>query len=230
MSVRNFFYLVFVLLINFFPEGGYALQLKERLLSAEPGDFMVISYNRVQTFWYINAVSPSKARVSEITFPENIRPSDWYLWLEKGAPGHLTWIDYVIDINKGEVESLFSRDRGTYLQQDSSYNLLGTLFKLQFFPIPIKEQKKVGPKPALPLKDTRPCWQPPVLFKGKKIEIPLEAWKTVWPVDGSELAGKELIIYLPQEKTTIPNYFPYWLQVSNNVAKLQFRVIDSGRK
>jgi hypothetical protein len=58
--------------------------------------------------------------------------------------------------------------------------------------------------------------------------VPFEAWQTHWPKDGTDLSGKSIEVYVPQENDKYPSYFPYWLQISGMVGNAKVRIVDSG--
>jgi hypothetical protein len=205
------------------------LQLKSRLQNAEVGNFLVLVQNKTHTLWLIRERKDAELVLEEITFPCHLRPSDWNFWLELGAPGALNWLSYRINLVQGNLMTLYSYKEGRFLPVASTQNFLSTLIGIEFNPIPINERRRVGPKPASPVNDSRPYWQPPLYFQGAKQEgAQFDGWRAVWPVDPSELSGKTIELFLLKPNEPYPNYFPYWLQVKGRVAKIQLYVIDSG--
>jgi hypothetical protein len=74
--------------------------------------------------------------------------------------------------------------------------------------------------------DTRKIWTPPLFVEGKQIKpVSFHAYETVWPQDGSEMAGKTMHLYFDRE-TLSP--FPYWIQVDTGQITATLRGVDSG--
>lgn len=106
-------------------------------------------------------------------------------------------------------------------------NILSKLLNLNLKPIPYSQRKKIGGRPTT----ASNLWQPPIVVDGRKIEgVAFDAWRTYWPKDGSDLSGKMIEVYVPEENDKYPAYFPYWLQVSGFIGKAKIRIIDSGTK
>jgi hypothetical protein len=73
-------------------------------------------------------------------------------------------------------------------------------------------------------------WQPPLCFDGQKVEgATFDVWRSYWPHDSSELAGRLIEIYLPQAGSSYIAHFPYWLEVQGWTGRAKVRVFDTGR-
>ncbi|KIC75078.1 hypothetical protein DB42_AQ00580 [Neochlamydia sp. EPS4] len=231
---KNFYiFLIAFFCCHFYQLNGQELYLKDKLRKATPGDYIVTLQNKTYTFLLIDTFASHAISLEEITVPSQsiqVEGFSWKKWVEQNAPGHTSWVRYVIDTASGHLGEYFSYTKNGWYTIPEGENFLSTLLNLKFYNIPIKERRKVGPPPPSQASDRRPYWQPKLIFEGKVIPgISFEAWRTFWPKDGSELSGKIIEIYLPQTAGLYPSYFPYWLQVSGIVGKAKIHMIDSGK-
>lgn len=209
------------------------MYLRDNLQLAHVGDFIVTSQNKNYTILLIDNINQSEITIEEITVPTHritLKGFSWKNWISMNAPGHTCWVRYVIDTSSGQMKEYFSYTKnGWYTLQDSD-NFLTTLLNLKLRKVSIKERKKVGPPPPSQVTDKRPYWQPKLVFEGQTVPgVTFDAWRTFWPKDSSDLSGKIIEVYVPQNPGAYPAYFPYWLQVSGIVGKAKVHIIDSGR-
>ena len=126
----------------------------------------------------------------------------------------------------------FPFSRRAHLDTAYADLFLSNLLSMSFEPVPDKDRRRIGApsSPGSDASDHRPYWQPPMVFEGNRIKNAMfEAWRAKWPQDGTELSGKEIEIYLPNEKKGYPTYFPYWLQICSAYGKASVRIVDSGK-
>ncbi len=226
-----YFFCVFTCLI------GHALflnsevmVLKNNLLQARKGDYIVISTNKTNTLMHIADRNNQFLTIEEVSIPENRTSSqlNWKAWISQNAPGNTSWVMYDLDLQTGQMARYYSFTKRNWYNIPDKDNFLLKLLNLKFTPIPDNLRKKVGPKPTSG-PDWRPYWQPKMMFEGRPIKnVRFEAWRTRWPNDGGDLAGRTLEVYLPQDSQLYPAYFPYWLQVNGAVGKAKIRIVDSG--
>lgn len=236
MKLSNPFFFLYILICTFFfslhIEASSQLFLKNKLGKAIPGDFIVISQNKAYTLFHIYDKTSERLTIEEITIPENktkLKLISWDDWVASGAPGNTSWIVYTIDLSSGKMGGLYSFTRNCWEELPEAEQFLSTLLNMKFTKIEERDRKRIGPAPELPSYDRRPFWQPHMVMNGQVIEgVRFNGWKTFWPKDGSELAGKSIEIYLPEDDDSYPSYFPYWLQVSGKIGKAKIRIIDSG--
>lgn len=152
----------------------------------------------------------------------------WKEWVGRGGEHHTSWTMYEIDLSKGKIREHYSFSKKGWLDVQLSDNILSVLLSLPFHLVEEKDRRKLGPPPNPGSLDRRSIWHPPLVIDGAFIrEVPFDAWRAIWPKDGSELAGKRIEMYLPSEDR-YPSYYPYWLQISGSFASAKIRVIDSG--
>jgi len=221
-----FVFSFFLLLSNAL--SAQSLQLLQNFQRAKPGDYLVTARNKNYTIILVSSQKDRKLVVEEITAPLNKIPKNiesWRQWIESGAYGHTGWIRYELDLNNGQMVSLYSFTHQRWLDTSSADNWLSTLLNLNFQQIPDRERKKTGA--ASPKKPT--FWNPTMVVNGEIIPgVFFEAYRAKWPKDNSELSGKLIEIYLPQDSQLYPSYFPFWLQISGIVGKAKLRMIDTG--
>lgn len=212
--------------------GETQLLLRDNLLQARPGDYLVTAQNKNYTILIIKKKEFEQLSIEEVTIPMSCLSSSsfsWRNWIETGAPGHTSWVMYVIHLPTGTMQQAFSFTKKEWVTISQQRNFLSTLLNLSFNRVVESERKKIGPPPSSDSIDRRSYWQPRLIVEGKAIQgIAFDAWRTRWPKDGSELSGKVIEIYVPKENEKYPSYFPYWLQVSGVVGHAKVRIVDSG--
>ena len=212
---------------------GEDMFLRNNLKLARTGDFIVTTQNKTYTVLLINHITDQEIAIEEITTPTNcinLSGFSWKNWIAEKGPGHTAWVRYVVDTTSGQMKEYFSFTKNSWYTVPEGENFLSTLLNLKLHKVSIAERKKVGPPPPRKAPDNRPYWQPKMIFEGKVIPgVMFDAWRTFWPKDSSELSGKIIEVYVPQNPGTYPAYFPYWLQVSGIVGKAKVHIIDSGR-
>ncbi len=206
------------------------LILRNNLQKGQPGDYIVIAANKTDTVLVIQDKKNSLLTIQEIAVPESKRPSkiDWKQWIDQGGKGNISWVRYDIDLKTGKMSHYFSFTKNQWFEIPERDNFLSKLLNLKFSLIPEQARKRMGLRPRAG-EEKRPLWQPQMIIDGQVIKgVPFDAWKTQWPNDGSELSGKVIEVYLPNDDQKYPAYFPYWLQISGVIGKANVRMIDSG--
>lgn len=169
--------------------------------------------------------------IEEIAIPESKRQSQqmsWKEWVKQNAPGNTSWVMFEINTTNGEMTRYYSFSKNGWFEIPDTDNFLSKLLNLKFMKVPEKTRRLVGPKP-ISGPDWRTAWQPSMIIDGEKIQnVHFDAWRTKWSKDGSDLSGKTIEVYLPQENQKYPAYFPYWLQINGIIGKAKIRIIDSG--
>lgn len=207
------------------------LLLRNNLLKAEPGDYLVISSNKTETLMHVYEKNNNLITIEEIAVPQTLKKGslNWKDWVAQNAPGHTSWVMYEIDSENGDMLRYYSFSKQNWYEIPEADNFLTKLLNLTFSKTPEKSRKRIGPKP-ISGPDWRPFWQPRLVVNGKLLSnVKFDAWRTKWPKDSSELSGKTIDIFLPQEHQGYPAYFPYWLQISGTIGKAKIRIIDSGK-
>lgn len=205
------------------------LSLKDNLQRALPGDFLVISANKTITVMHIYDKQGEILTIEEIAVPEGRKPEkmSWREWVALNAPGNTSWVMYEIDLQTGKMLRYYSFTKKGWFEISEADNFLSKMLNLRLSRMPDKDRKKIGTK--LFANDDSRFWQPPMVIDGKIIRgVRFDAWRTRWPKDNSDLSGKVIDIYLPQDNQTYPSYFPHWLQINGVVGKARVRMIDSG--
>lgn len=196
------------------------LNLKENFKISKPGDYVIAQFGKTNTLLRVVNNNQETLRLEEVTAPSSVHFDNWEDWLKTGAEGHTSWVTFEINLKTGELRDFYSFTRSCYLQIPASENFLSTLLSLNFEKIPKDKMKMAG---------TRKIWQPQLYFNGNPISgVFFEAWKTKWPQDDSDLSGKNILVYLPEEGSSYPSYFPYWLEISGALTKAKVRIIDTG--
>lgn len=169
--------------------------------------------------------------IEEIAVPERCTPNiGWKDWILQNAPGNTSWVMYDIDLQSGQMVRYYSFTKNGWYSIPDADNFLSKLLNLSLTKIPEESRKRVGPRPSPGGPDFRTLWQPRMVVDGRPVnKVLFDAWRTRWPRDSSELSGRVIEIYLPQESQIYPSYFPYWLQINGAIGRAKVRIIDSGR-
>jgi len=207
--------------------------MRENMSKARPGDYLVTTQSKMFTVMHIRDKNGDDLVMEEISAPLNRIPKNrytWHQWIECGAPGNTSWMMYHLNTATGKMQESFSYTKNCWFNIPESENFLSTLLNLQFTLVPLKERKRVGPKSSTSVVgEWRNLWQPRMVVNGLVVEgVSFNAWRGRWPSDGSELAGKVIEVYIPEESDLYPSYFPYWMQISGMIGKAKVRIVDSG--
>lgn len=208
-----------------------ALVLRDNMSNAKQGDYIVTAQNKVYTMLLVTEKKGDEIQLDEITIPMTRVASDlsWRQWLLCKAPQNSSWVRYTIDLRNASMTNMYSFTKGGSYKVDDANNFLSKLLNLHLESVPERYRKRVGPKASPGGGDWRPFWQPRMIVDGAVIpNVTFHAYKTYWPKDNSDLSGKSIEIYVPEDGSKYPSYFPYWLQVSGIVGKARVRIVDSG--
>lgn len=210
------------------------LYLRDNLKLAQKGDYLVTAQGKMATLLHIFERSPHSLAIEEISIPIAQIPcsfKNWKQWMGLGAPGNTSWVLYLIELSSGHMLQCYSMTRSAWVKIPQADNFLSTLLNLRFSLVPDWQKKKAGPPPLVGVPDRRPAWQPRMFIEGQEIKgVPFNVWRAYWPKDNTILSEKTIEVYLPQDNSRYPSYFPYWLQISGVVGKAQIHIIDSGHE
>ncbi len=228
---RTFFFLFYFLLFSL--SAQETMILRENLSKAKPGDYIVTMQGKNYTLLLVQGKSNNILTLQEITTNENkIKKGNqypWKKWVEMGAEGSTSWVQYTLDLNNAQMQNFRSLQKSGWTDLPQRENFLTTLLNLKLQKIPLNNRKKYGLEIITGTDDPTKVWQPKMFYEGNVVEgVLFDAWKTQWPKDGSEMSGRTVEIYIPAEGGKYPSYFPYWLQISGTVGKAKIRIIDSG--
>jgi len=206
----------------------FAFSLKDRFLEAEEGTYIVTEQNQLVSLLHLHTKGEKCLLFEEISIPQHqVKKMKWDEWVNRGAPGHTSWILYEIDLEKESVTECYSRTRKAWIPTDEMAAFLIPLISLNLNYLSEEERMQTGPTPKPGVIQNRP-WGPPQVIEGKKIkEAEYDVYTAKWPIDRTDLSGKPIVLYFDKERKNFP--FPYWLQVRDGVVKFKIRALDSGR-
>ena len=213
--------------------GVHALTLKSKFTHAEMGDFIVCEGRGSLSLVFIKKGDPRTVILEELAFPKGAKPkkggvTGWQEWLNKGAPGHTSWVAIEVDLNDTGIMECFSYSRDAWLSLSSGDSFLLRLLDLKLNKIHDHERKKIGPEP-LKGSDNRRMWNPPLILDGQKqTGRSFDVFRINWPRDDTPLSNKDIEIYFNQKDKLFP--FPYLVRIRDVTdASLSFHVLDSGK-
>lgn len=204
--------------------------LLERLEKAKAGDFIVFEANKTITVLAIRSINHQTLVLEEISAPSSAlekRPESWSAWVKKSAPGHTSWSMFEVDLATREILECYSFSKASWVSFSQADNIVATLLQLPLKPLDADRRRKVGPPPQDGEADRRPIWNPPLVFGGQKLESALfDVFESIWPQDGTELAGQSVCLYFDRASRSP---LPYWIQVETSHIVASVRAIDSGK-
>lgn len=215
----------------FFSPGEIQAQrlcLRDNLNRAKPGDYVVVSFDKMLTLMHIYDKKNQILTIEEVSIPQKNQPKNWRKWIEEGAPGNIRWVLYDVNIQKGTRIRSYSFTKKYWFDVSEMDDLLSKILNLNLQKIPDSERNRIGPKfNSGP--DLRSIWNPCMIVDGTRIKgVAFDAWRTRWPRDASQLSGRIIEVYVPQDSQAYPSYFPYWLQINGAMGKAKIRIVDSG--
>lgn len=225
MIKKGILFFIFVFFSGLYSESPC---LKDFLLNANKGDFIVAETMKMLTLIRVRESDNKTVILEEITAPSKKRPSEpWDSWLKKRAPGHSSWSVLEISVESGKILDCYSFSRNTYIQLSQKESLLASLLLSPLKEVPENLRKKVGPPPLEGERDVRKSWSPPFIYEGKKVAgATFDVFQTSWPDDGSELGGRDVTFYFDKEKNVL---LPIWIEIETSHITGKIRVLDSGK-
>lgn len=213
--------------------GNEVLFLRDNLKKAKDGDYLVTMQNKMYTLFRIESHKTETLFIEEISIPSNVFNQEkisFRTWYERQNPSHTSWTMYEIDLNSGKIVKSYFYAKGVWYEKNMTNSFLTTLLNLRLTKVPSSERKKVGRVYKTELENKPSYWQPKLKIEGHFVEgIPFDAWKGQWPNDKSELSGKSITLFIPEQSDLYPSYLPYWLEIQGTITSAKIRIVDSGR-
>jgi len=207
------------------------MALRDNLSKANPGDFIVTAQNKTYTMLLVQGRDGNVLKLEEITIPMtrlNLKGFSWRDWIANDAPQNTSWVRYTIDLHDASMKEFYSFTKRGYYKMNEADNFLSKLLNLEMQEIPHNQRKKIGSCPPFGT-DRRKLWQPQMVVDGTYVTgVHFLAYRTKWPKDNSELSERVIEVYVPEDHSRYPSYFPYWLQVHGIIGKAKIRIVDSG--
>ncbi|CRX38642.1 hypothetical protein [Estrella lausannensis] len=207
--------------------------LKENISRASRGDWLTLSFDKNYTYFRVQNKEAETVDLEEVSIScknFSCQKLSFAEWAKRGFPLKASHVVYKIDLKSGRFLQIASRTDHTSLSVNQGNAFLTTLLNLNLKKIPDSQRRRVGP-PVFgsgPV-DTRKVWQPRLVFQGTVVQgVNFDAFTALWPHDGSDLSGKFVEIYLPQEGQKYPSYFPYYMEISGMIGKAKLHIVDSG--
>lgn len=201
--------------------------LKDRILSAEEGDFVVYKESKNFSILRVHSVKEDRLVIEEINVPDGLIKKDFSYrkWVESGAPGSTSWTLYEISKEDLRLLSAYSYSQRSWLHTSGINAFFTRLLALSFKTVPQNERKKIGPSPLPGESDNRAIWNPSVIHDGKVInDKNVLVWRGIWPKDSSILSQSIIEIYLSKE-----SIFPCWVEIKSGHYSVKIMAVDCGK-
>lgn len=224
-------FVIFFGYLVFFLTPVFGMQLKEKISLSSPGDYTVICHKNTYTLLHLHSKDGEEVIFEEISIASHQVDKncmDWKKWVSQYAPGHTSWILYSVDLEHNAVTECFSFNRHLHLKPDKIDKIFTKLLNLNLKVMPIEQQlQRSSVQKAGQVHKQKP-WAPRQYVEGKRVPNPsYEVLTAVWPADGTELAGKHLVLYFDRKRPHFP--FPYWIQARSGALKFKMHAVDSGK-
>lgn len=199
------------LIIFLFLSGSLqAMTLKERVLAAEAGDYVVTEQAKNYSLLLIRQKSEGRLILEEISTPQ--LQTSWKQWVLDRAPGATAWVVYEIDLKADKLLDSYSFTHNGWLYMEEGSHFLTKLLTLPLKKVERAQRKRIGPAPLAGEDDRRSVWMPHA-----------EAFQTTWPDDSSRIASSKIDVYF----TSSP--FPTWIEVHEGHYDFKIRALETGK-
>ncbi len=207
----------------------FGLTLKEKLLKAKPGTYVVTKQNKIYTLITIQSIDSNELILEEISIPSHlVFFDDWKKWVETGAKNCSSWILYMFDLKENTISECYSLSRKTHLSTDQINAFFTPLISLELEELSKEKRLKTAPTQRPGEVHCNALWGPPMIWEGKKVKNPLyQVFTGKWPQGQGNLGGKKVILYFDRVKKDFP--FPYWIQAKEKSIKFKIHAIDAGK-
>lgn len=186
------------------------MTLKERILAAECGDYVVTEQAKNYSVLIIRQKTEDRLVLEEIS--TNQAQKSWKRWVEERAPQATSWIMYEIDLKADKLLDSYSFTQGGWLYMEEGSHFLTKLLTLPLQKVERSQRKRIGPAPLAGEDDRRSVWMPQA-----------EAFETIWPEDNSRISSSKIDVYF----TSSP--FPSWIEVHEGHYDFKIRALESGK-
>lgn len=204
------------------------LSLQENIKKSQPGDYAIYEVDKTTCAIIIKKISLPFVTVVEINSPKkNIKKPRQ--WIENGAEGNTSWLEYTVDIESIRIIDCYSRSQKSQVLMNKEDSFFLKLLELKFTHLQAENRKKIGPEPLSGEIDRRKVWSPPVLINAKRLKnVNVRAYGAKWPTDNSYLSGKQIHCYFSSALENF--YLPYWIQLTDeSEAAFNIRATDHGK-
>ncbi|MDJ0652504.1 MAG: hypothetical protein QNJ27_05825 [Simkaniaceae bacterium] len=218
---------IWLICFIFIAQNLFAFTLQEKLYQAEPGSYIVTEQNALVSLLHLHSKKDHCFLFEEISIPfHQSKKIDWVDWIQKGAPGHTSWILYEVDPEKKCVVECYSLTRKAWIPTDEMDSFFLPLLSLELHFLSEEDRLQKGATARPGTIRSRP-WGPPQVRYGKKVKDPqYDVYTAKWPQDSSDFSGKQIVFYFDKNEKQFP--FPYWLQARDGALKFKLRAVDSG--
>lgn len=200
---------------------------KEKLLNAKKGDFIVFEFNKFYSALCVFDIQNNNLILEEITiskdkFDKNI---SFRNWLENGAKKNSSWTIYKINLETNKINDAFSICKNSWIRLTANESLLTGLLDINLTKLQDNQRKRTGVYNHADNTVSSRVWNPTKTADGKKTINPkFDAYRSIWPDDGSQFAAKLFDIYFSQDFS-----FPYFVEIKNGNLSYMIKAVDSGR-
>lgn len=187
----------------------------------EVGDFVVLRQGKLCHFVRIVENTPAYLSLEELTFPYdsayNRHFREYYPRIREKALDHIV---LKVDVANPAKYGAYSIKDKSHVQFEEKSSPLLELFSRRMVKLPVKDYRKIGPRPKVG-PDNRKTFIPTFYLDGEKVESPSYAMFRITP----PLGDKQITFYLFDNIA-----FPYWLSIESPSREwLRLTGIDAGK-
>lgn len=201
--------------------------LKERLLSAKVGDYILSETGKSYTFLCVREKKEKILVLDEVTLPIEGKKEikSWQTLALKNFPKATSWNILEIDLESGKTVEAYDVLSSGLLDHESLNLLLTTLLQKPLEFIPPNLQRKIGSPPLNGEVDQRSIWKPTFHFEGKSLNVDYDVY-TLKNLGEEIFQDKVLTLYFDKERLSP---FPSWIDIDTGNFSVLFKTVDAGK-
>jgi len=218
MHIIKYLFLSLILLT-----AAYSFSLKEKMLSAEKGDYVVSKQKNLVSLLFIREKQANHILLEEISTASSLidlETIDWQNWLDQKAPKHTSWLIIDIDLENNKIIECYSPIQKQFIKTDELENFFIKLINLPLTYLEKNQQERLASYHL-----HQKLWQPPFIYEKNARPMDFSVYRTKLPKDFEHFPSKTLEMYYDKDNLL---FFPTWLQVKGNFSFIM-QTIDGGK-
>ncbi|NGX56959.1 MAG: hypothetical protein K1060chlam5_01213 [Candidatus Anoxychlamydiales bacterium] len=226
LNIMKKIFTTIILLILYISLNSFTI--KEKLLEAKDGQYIVIEQNKMYSVLSIYKISKDYLVIEEASilknmFNKSLSFKGWFEAKVKNANSHIL---YKIDLNNNKIIKSYSFTKKSFIALKDDENIIIQLLKLNLKKLSNDERKKIGPLLSNEERDRRKIFNPVKIVNNKKIKnTNFEVYRGVFPNNSTPFANKKIEFYFDKNSSF---FFPYFIEIDTGNISMIIKAIDSG--
>ena len=143
--------IIFNLLFICLSTAGFAtteVSLIDRMATAKPGDYGVISLDRTVTLLRIESIQNKVLTLEELSVPESFAGTDsWREWYRSGSSGASSHLLHLFNLKDGRLLRTYSYSQMAWMDPGTGMDFFTTLITLPFKEVGVDKRRRIGIPP-----------------------------------------------------------------------------------